>query len=200
MDMHSCRWKTDTIRIPVKPKALAALGISGPDSVLNWEVKPDLPVEDQPMLSAILALEIDIIETNQWLRPIYFALCPAAATAGVDSCLESCGLVQRLLPVSAARHGRALDTLTIKRILLDPASYRSFPEVKQHDMPRVSPVLNMYRSGLIELASYYSEKGDQPACKALLDRMDKLLPASVLPLWPDHADAVKQLRRGGKSQ
>jgi hypothetical protein len=196
MDMHPYRWRTDTIRIPVKPEVLKDLGIPAQDSVFEWGVKPDLSAEDRPMLSTITALEIDIVETNQWRRPIYFALCPASATAGIDSCLQSCGLVQRLLPVRAAKYGLALDTMTIKRVLLDPGSYRDFAGVKKHDMPRVSPILNMYRAGLIELAALYAESGDQAACSSVLDRMAALLPERIFPMYPDHKAAIEQLRSG----
>ncbi len=114
--------------------------------------------------------------------------------ASIDSCLQSCGLTQRLLPVRASKYGLALDTLTIKRVLLDSASYRSFATVKDHDMPRVSPILNMYRAGLVELATHYSNSGNRPACISTIDRMAALLSESVYPMWPDLDTEVKRLR------
>jgi tetratricopeptide (TPR) repeat protein len=196
LDIHPCRWRTDTIQIPVASGVLQAAGIAAQDSILSLEVRPDLEAGDRPMLSSIRALALDIIETNQWRRPVQFALGPTTGIADIDSCLQSCGLTQRLLPVRASKRGLTVDTLTIKRVLLDSASYRSFATVKDHDMPRVSPILNTYRAGLVELATCYAQSGNRSECCSTLDRMAALLPESVYPMWPDLAAAVKRLRPG----
>ncbi|MEO0081420.1 MAG: tetratricopeptide repeat protein [candidate division WOR-3 bacterium] len=194
MDMHPYRWRTDTVRIPVPISALTGMGITAPDTVFEWQVEPDLSNGERPMLSAITAAVIDIVEANNWSRPLYFALCPPAATAGIVSYLQSCGLAQRLLPVRTAQYGLALNTEVIRNVLLDPDSYRNLPSVRQHDMPRVSGVLGMYRHGLIELAAHYAETGRKAACDSVLDQMTVLLPESILPLQPELRAAVERLR------
>ncbi len=195
LDMHTYPWNGDTIRIPVKPEVLTSLGIVARDKPLESEMKLGIA---GPFMSAYTALLADIIETNQWQRPIYFM--EPTRLACIDSCLQDCGLVNRLLPVNATKYGHELDTTTIKHVFLDSTSYRDLATLKDHDMPRVSGTLIGYRAALVNLAVHYDKLGDSAARNKVLDQMAALIPDSILPLSPEAAQYIKQLRRGGKSQ
>jgi hypothetical protein len=194
LDMHPYPWNTDTVRIPVRPEVLRSFGITSPDTVLELEVKPVSP--QYPSLSANAAQILDIVETNQWRRPIYFS--EPTQLACIDNCLQDCGLVSRLVPVNAASHGLERDTATIKRVLLDPASYRDLPTLKDHDMPRASGIVFAYQVGLVKLAMYYDSIGDSVARNKVLDQMSALIPDSIYPMKPAFAQYVEQLRKGLK--
>jgi tetratricopeptide (TPR) repeat protein len=196
MDRQSYPWNGDTIRVPVRPEVLKKLGITARDESLETEMKFAVP---GPWLNATTALLIDLLETNQWRRPVY--LIPQVSNlVPNESCLQDCGLVSRLLPVNAVRYGLRTDTTTIKRVLLDSASYRDLATVKDHDMPRVSGVLFNYRAALAGLAIHYNESGDSTARNRVLDQMATLIPESIVPIPPEAAQFLKQLRKGGKSQ
>jgi hypothetical protein len=185
-------WATDTVRIPVKTELLKELGISSPDTAFAWEVATDT---NSRWINMYTALLMDIVETNQWRRPIYFA-SGYRTPVGIDSCLQDCGLVQRLLPVRVARYGIRLDTLTMTRVLLDSASYRDLATYKQHPMPRASGILYNYFGCLLTLATHYNQTGNRAAYDAVVDRAAALGPAFYESVVPNYPARVEWLRKG----
>jgi len=192
LDMQTYMWGTDTVDIPVPPEVLSALGMNVPDTVLRWVVEQASP--QRTALSAYMAQVIDIVETNRWRRPIY--LSAPMRVGYIDSCLQNCGLVYRLLPVSAAKYGLDLDTLTMTRVLLDSASYRDLAAYKQHPMPRVSGVLYNYFNCLLTLATHYNRSGNTSDYDAVVDRMAALGPAFYESVDPNYPARIEWLRKG----
>jgi tetratricopeptide (TPR) repeat protein len=192
LDMQSYRWGTDTVRIPVRPEVLKGLGIASSDTVLEWEVEQASP--ERAVLPAYTAQVIDIVETNRWQRPVYFL--EPAQPGYIDSCLQNCGLVWRLLPVRAAEYGLSLDTTTMKRVLMDSASYRDLATYGQHPMPRASGILYGYFEALLTLAVHYNQAGDQTAYSAVIDRMAALGPVFFESVVPNYAERIALFRKG----
>jgi tetratricopeptide (TPR) repeat protein len=190
LSMHSYKWHIDTLFVPVSSEALNNLGIAGPDTVFEWEVKAD----SEGRLGCDVALLMDIIETNRWRRPIYFAQWYPMGM-DIDDYIQNCGLVQRLLPIRAAAHGLDLDTLALRRLLLDRTEYRDIEGYMEQPMPRTQGILWPYLAGLMELVSHYYQTGDTATCEAVLDRMAKISPA-LAELKPDLPEMVAALRKG----
>jgi len=185
-------WTTDTVRIPVKTNVLKDLGVVSSDTAFAWEVATD---PASRWINTYTALLLDIVETNQWSRPIYFA-SGYRAPADIDSCLQDCGLVQRLLPVRVARYGLGLDTLTIIKVLMDTGSYRGLSTYSRHPMPRASGILYNYFNCLLTLATHYNQTGNRAAYDAVVDRLAALGPTfyeNAIPNWPAR---IEWLRKG----
>lgn len=192
LDMQEYRWGTDMVRIPVRLEALKGLGITAPDTVLEWEIEQPSP--QYPWLSACAAQIIDIVETNRWHRPIYFL--EPTRFAYIDSCLQNCGLVYRLLPVNAAKYGLTIDTLTMTRVLTDSASYRDLATYKQRPMPRASGVLYTYFNALLTLAGHYNQTGNKSAYDAVVERLAALGPPFFESVDPNYRARIEWLRKG----
>ena len=192
LDMTGYQWGTDTVRIPVRREVLKGLGIAAPDTVVEWEVSQVSPQD--PWLPASAAQVVDIVETNRWQRPVYFSEPTQAAY--IDSCLQDCGLVWRLLPVRAAEYGLSLDTTTSKRVLMDSASYSGLPTYKEHPMPRAWGVLWSYVNALLTLAAHYDQAGDHTAYSAVIDRLAALGPVCFESVVPDYAEHIAAFRQG----
>ena len=190
LSMHSYKWRTDTLFVPVSSEALKSLGIAGQDTVFEWEVKPD----SEHRLGCDVALLMDIIETNQWRRPIYFAQWYPMGM-DIDNYIQYCGLVQRLLPVRAAEHGLDVDTLALRRLLLDRTEYRDVEGYMEQPMPWTQFLLWPYLNALAGLAQHYDQTGDTAAYQAVLDRMAKISPA-LAELKPDLPEMIAGLRKG----
>jgi hypothetical protein len=193
LSMHSYKWKTDTLFVPVSSEALKSLGIAGPDTVFEWEVKPD----SEHRLGCDVALLMDIIETNRWRRPIYFAQWHDMGM-DIDNYIQECGLVQRLLPIRAADHGLSVDTLALKRLLLDRAEYRDVEGYVEQPMPWTQGILLPYLRGLWELVHHYDQTGDTASYQAVLDRMAKISPAFT-EMKPDLPEMIAVLRKGSRA-
>lgn len=196
LGMHPYKWKTNRIEIPISMDDLEKYNISFQDSMMKWELEPDLTSDSRSFLSAGRALLANIIETNRWKRPIYFtAGCPRTHMAGLDKYMQLCGLVYRLLPVETEKYGLSLNRHKIEAVLLQPEHYGHFADVKEHDMPRASRVLNNYHAALLTLARHYTETGNKTKAKEVLDKMDAYMPESVFPVHAGFKRAIEHLRR-----
>lgn len=195
-DMHPYKWKTYTVKIPIPEEELEKYNISQQDSLMKWELEPNLKTSSRGFLGVERAILADIIRTNKWERPIYFSLgCPKTKLANLDKFLQLCGLVYRLLPVEAEKHDLSLNPKEIERVLLKPESYHYFVSVKEYDMPRVSRGLNNYRVVLLNLADYYIESGNRDKAQEIVDKMEAYMSESVFPSSPSLKKAMESLRQ-----
>jgi len=185
-------WATDTVRVRVKAAALEELGLSSPDTVFEWEVATD---SSSPWIGMHTALLLDMVETNRWRRPMCFA-SGYRTPADIDSCLQDCGLVRRLLPVRVADCGIGLDTLTMQRVFLGSSSYGSIADHKQHPMPRASGILYNYFNCLLTLATHYNRTGNTSDYDAVVERMAALGPPFYESVIPNYQARIDWLRQG----
>ena len=173
VSMRPYKWQACTLQIP------RGSGESSARAMMSWYVEPDLSTGKKTFLSAGRALLIDIIETNAWLRPVYFSVgIPEPRLAGLKPHLQLCGLAYELLPVETAEP----DTKRIEDVLLDPESYQDLADLKEHDMPRASRILLNYHSVLLQLVVWHAKSGNSDKARDVLDRMAELLPGDVLPI------------------
>ena len=195
LDMHPYKWQKNKINITIKKSELEKDNISPQDNIMEWELKPNLSSDSGTFLSAGWAILADIIETNRWERPIYFTVgCPRKFMAGLDKYLQMWGLVYKLLPVSTEKYGLTLNPQEMEAVLLQPKHYRYFADVKEHDMPRASRLLNNYHAALLNLAYHYAESGNRDKAKGILDKMEAYMPESVFPVNVSFKRAKENLR------
>jgi len=188
------RWKPQKIKIPISEIALNRFKIPGKITVMEWELKPDIIRDSIGFLMPGTAYIVDIVKTNKWARPIYFTVgSPPKQRAGLNSHLQLCGLTYRLLPVKAEKYGMSINAAKIESILLNPESYTHFKDVKEHNMPRVSFILNNYRGILMRLAGFYLGKGDKKKAREILNYMQEYMPENALPMPPPIKKMMKEI-------
>ena len=179
------KWKPQKIKIPINKIALNRFKIPGKITAMEWELKPDIIRDSTGFLMPGTAYIVDIVKTNKWERSIYFTVgSPQKQRAGLNSHLQLCGLTYRLLPVEAEKYGMSINSAKIESILLNQKSYSHFNDVKEHNMPRVSFILNNYRVILIKLAGFYLEKGDMEKARGVLEKMQEYMPEAFFPMAP----------------
>jgi len=201
LDMHPYKWKTNKIEIPIRKSQLKRSNFPQQHNVMEWELEPDLSSDSRTFLSPGRALLADIIETNRWKRPIYFSLgCSKSRMAGLDKYMQLCGLVYRLLPVETEEYDLSLNPQKIEAVLLEPEHYRYFADVKKHNMPRASRILNNYHAALLQLAYHYAETGNKDKAKEILDDMDAYMPETVFPIHPGFKKGIENLRSNLESE
>ena len=179
------KWKPQKIKIPINKIALNRFKIPGKITAMEWELKPDIIRDSTGFLMPGTAYIVDIVKTNKWERSIYFTVgSPQKQRAGLNSHLQLCGLTYRLLPVEAEKYGMSINSAKIESILLNQKSYSHFNDVKEHNMLRVSFILNNYRVILIRLAGFYLEKGDMEKAGDVLEKMQEYMPEALFPMAP----------------
>ena len=177
------KWKPQKIKIPINKIALNRFKIPGKITAMEWELKPDIIRDSTGFLMPGTAYIVDVVKTNKWERSIYFTVgSPQKQRAGLNSHLQLCGLTYRLLPVEAEKYGMSINSAKIESILLNQKSYSHFNDVKEHNMPRVSFILNNYRVILIRLAGFYLERGDMEKAGDVLEKMQEYMPEALFPM------------------
>ena len=195
--MHPYKWKPNTIRIPVSGE-LTGLSEDEPMFV-DWLVSPNLGRGSElKFLSAGQAALVQIIRTNQWRRPIHFSLCcPESAWAGLESNVQISGFVRCILPYKPEE---AIDCDKTEALLLDASNFSQIHTLMVSDMPRVSYLLQNYRSIYLRLAYSYFQKGETETAKAILAAMNSYITEDVLPM-PEHMEngfeVLEQMLEGG---
>ncbi|MCK4576866.1 tetratricopeptide repeat protein [candidate division WOR-3 bacterium] len=185
LNMHPYKWKTKKIEIPIKKSELEKFNISLLDSIMEWELESNLSSDSRTLLSAGRALLADIVETNNWERPIYFSVaCPGLNKIGLDKYIQLCGLANRLLPIETEKYEIAINPQEIEAALLQSESYQKFCNVKKFDIPRASALLNNYQAVLLRLAKYYTEEGNINKARDILSKMDKYISESCFSFHP----------------
>jgi tetratricopeptide (TPR) repeat protein len=190
--MRPYKWKTNIIEVIVPENTRKKYQVE--TTVMRWELEPNLGyAEELGLLSADRAVLADIIRANRWQRPICFSAdCAPGAYAGLRSHLRLRGMVRELLPFESTE---SVDVEATRRLLLNPDNFRSLPTVRDHDMPRVSHMLQNYRAVYLQLAMQYSLSGDVEGVAAVLTVMAENVPEDILPISDQLSGVVEKFEQ-----
>ena len=137
----------------------------------------------------------NIIASNKWQRPIYFAeTCPVESKLGLDRYFRLDGLAARLVPFQGANNtGIIVDTIIGANLYRSPAGfsktfqrgykYRGLNDSTVYFDENVTRLIPNYRNAFLRLAIYYLNTAHDSvrACEAL-DSMEAKIPHRVLPM------------------
>jgi len=137
----------------------------------------------------------NIIETNRWQRPVYFAItCPPDSRIGIDDYLRFCGLAWKLVPYKAIRVSMGIDPGVLGANLFnEPAEFSRTPRygykfrttadttvvLDENEVRMVSGLRSAFRA----LAIYEEDGLHDPAKSArVMDRMEQVIPWKTVPM------------------
>ncbi len=149
-------------------------------------------------IKAIRAQDIvtwNIISTNKWQRPIYFAVtCTPDSKIGLDRYFRIDGLASRLVPIHAARNEAIIvDTILAANLYNSPPGffktfqrgykYRGLNDSTVYYDENVMRLLSNYRNAFLRLAMYHLNiTHDSVKAREALDSMEAKIPHSIIPL------------------
>ena len=122
---------------------------------------------------------LNIIYTNKWRKPIYFALTVSDDNkVGLHRYLRMDGMAFKLCPypdlqISPTRLHKNLFQVFLFRNLNNPQVYLD---------NKTKGLLINYRSEFLRLANYYLQRGEREKMLQVLDRMEQLIPESLIPI------------------
>ncbi len=120
-----------------------------------------------------------IIESNRWQRPIYFAVTVSPDNKlGLDPYLQMEGLAFRVFPKRVPR----VNAEALRHNLLEVYRYRNLDNPDVYFNENVKKLVSNYRSGFFQLAIQQLRSGDKKAALTTLDSMQTKLPEEVLPI------------------
>ncbi|MDA0986275.1 MAG: DUF2723 domain-containing protein [Bacteroidetes bacterium] len=199
------QWQKRTLSLPLPAKVLESeLKISDPEKAktvskkdtsitFTWE-----PTVNFGEITAIRVQDIlvyDIIRTNNWKRPIYFAVTSTPdSKIGLSKFMRMDGLAMKLIPVEApSDEGIIVDSILSENLFNSPDlgsknfrrgyMYRNLnnPEVTYDD--NVIRLVSNYRNAFLRLSLHYlNSLKDNSKAIAVLDSMESKLPRSVIPV------------------
>lgn len=129
---------------------------------------------------------LNIIASNQFEKPIYFAVTVSGNNMlNMNDYLRMDGLVYKLVTYP----GEKLSPSRLQENLYSKFKFRNLdnPDVYYND--NIQGLLINYRSGFLRLANFYRQEKMYPEMLAALDSMGKFIPESVIPIH-DHRLAM----------
>lgn len=195
------RWETRTISIDVPPDVIEQLNVTDTSIIntgkLSWQMSHTAQFGDITAVRVQDLIALDIIRSNVWDRPIYFAATVSDdSKIGLLDYLKMEGMAYRLVPGKSEGSITNVNPEIIAQQLFNiPEGYSKTyqPGFKFRGMDDPSVFLNdgeirmmqNYRNSFIKLAIYYLyETGENEKVIKTLDKMQERLPREVLPI--DH--------------
>lgn len=181
MDMHPYKWDTLTISLDVPNSLLLKYSLSN-EYKMDWVIEPDLisnrvvsKIEGEnprkrTYLSPTRAMLLNIIETNNWERPIFFTnTYELYFVAGLEKYFQQCGLVSRLTPLKTDDSKFKIDTTILERIVLN-TNLEKLKTIINNDQPRASGITGLYQYSYYLLANYYGSNGQKDKIPEIVDK------------------------------
>ncbi len=154
-NMRPYKWKETTIQIPITNDLITAYKLD--TNYLSWTVSPDLKGVRE-YLSCERAFLLEIVESNNWERPIYWTLgMDNRYLGGIESCGSYKGLVYELLPFKTSGTEYEFDISSLKN-LIEKNNFKDYKSILETNQPRISGiVLYAYANSMIQLVKGYKE-------------------------------------------
>ena len=178
------QWEKQTYRIEVPNHILKEymadvkdeMNIPEGSAVMEFEVNPTLGGQ---FLRAQDYMILNIIYANRWRKPIYFALTVADNNkVGLNDYIRMDGMSMKLIPFKNVRISPSL----MRMNLFEKFKYRGLADPKVYYDHQTESLLQNIRTMFINLADYYYRRGERENVTEILDKMEEVMPSSVIPL------------------
>lgn len=200
-EIKPTRWEPQLVTIPVPKEAYKEFGITD-TSVTNrgsisWKMDPTINFGDIQAIRYQDIMVKEIIESNNWKRPIYFAVTGGDdSKIGLNDYLRMEGMALRLVPFkSSGPSPEFLEESIIKKQLFNDEiapskTYKPGFIFRGINDPGIffdenqERLLQNYRNAFIRTAIYCQSTGKNADAVAALDRMEKIIPRKYIKI--DH--------------
>jgi hypothetical protein len=211
-------WRTRTLDLPVTDEAIRRYGASDSAIVsarkITFTMRNTMTIQQTPVIRVQDILVRDIIFTNRWERPIYFAVTVSPdSKIGLEEYLWFHGLAWRLEPRKVGREDFGISREVLEANLMrepaEPAAtprygyrFRNLADPEVYFDENTTRLMLNYRSAFMRLALYYSNaQSDTAKAVATLNRMEELIPRSKIPMgWELLSDLGTFYARLGQTQ
>lgn len=210
------QWEARQLELPVAKETFEKFGVRDTSITNKAKITFTMPHTVQfGNVKAIKAQDImvwDIIRTNNWQRPVYFAVTVSPdSKIGLDEYLWMDGLAWRLKPAKVSSGDIGLHPHIMEANLMPenvaPSKepqygylFRGLNDTTIYFDENVRRLTMNYRYSFIRLALHYQTvQNNFDRGKQVLARMESLLPRSVIPMdWRLMADLMSIYQRFGE--
>jgi hypothetical protein len=203
------QWESTTVRLPVPEEFLVQRPLERGGEMppaphqqftvqdtavlrkkaIEWTMAPTLRFGNVNGIKVQDIMVRDIIFTNQWKRPIYFAVTVSPdSKIGLDNYLWYCGLAWRLEPRKIENQAAALNLDILETNLMEEPKgfsteqqygykFRNIANPSVHLDDNATRLMSNYRAAYIRLAEYYAGTEGKPNLSSqTLDTMEAKIP------------------------
>lgn len=160
---------------------------------LNWTMNPTLNYGNVKAVRVQDLMVKEIVESNNWERPIYFAVtCSEDSKIGLSSYLRMEGMAFRLVPEKRSANDEFIEPNVLKANLTEVVGYSKEyqPGFKFRGLndPNIffddnhKRMVQNYRNAFLRLTLYYLGKGQNELAINTLNTMDEKLPNKLIPM------------------
>lgn len=189
-NMRPYKWQETELNIPINKELIEKYKLNV--NYMIWNVVPDLK-GTKNYLSCERAFLLEIIESNKWERPIYWALgMDNRYLGGLDSFASYKGLVYQLMPFKTFRTEYEIDQNSLK-LLIDKNNFNNYKSILLTNQPRISgSLLYYYATSMIQLAKKYKENNQQEKLNELIKQYEQFF---KIGLYPDDEEGyLKEMK------
>ncbi len=194
LSMRPYKWKSQDIPITYPRRMNEEFNIESVDSIMFLAIEANLEKGKGKYLSSDKALLANIIETNDWKRPIHFSLFSSYGDY-IKKYFQMCGLTYRLLPFKTTENNITIDIDHTEKVLLDESSFEDLVTVLNSDMPRASHLLQGYRWIFMTVAEKHFNNGDREKGETLIESMQEYIPEEIIPMQDYYKDMIDRITK-----
>ena len=193
-------WRSSAIRIPVPADIYVRYGVTDTSitnrGYMQFIMRPTIGSGEAQGIRIQDVLVRNILETNKWLRPIYFSVTVAPSNfIGLDNFLEMQGMAFEVMPYQQQVDGGQykMNSEIMKECLFEsPGTFHTeqhygflFRNLNDPNIYYDENARNLtlnYRNPFMRMAAYYYQRSDTASVIAALDRMEQKIPIEAVPM------------------
>lgn len=212
------QFEARSMSLPVPAEVYSRFGVTDTTWVnkgkVDFTMRPTLRFGEVSAIRVQDILVQDIVMTNKWERPIYFAVtCSPDSKIGLDDYLWFNGLAWRLEPHKIPSQDAGINPEILEANLFNEPEgfskthqygykFRGINDPNVYYNENTTRLMINYRSAFIRMALYHGNVTNNPEkALAALDRMEFLVPRSKIPMgWELSSDVAAFYLRLGRAE
>ncbi len=174
-------WKEKKVTVPVNDPLIKK-------GKIEWNVEPT--IEGKAIrVQDIMVMEI--LETNNWERPIYFSTTVSKINKiGLKEYLSLEGLVYKI-----ETHKQYINPEQLKNNL-GKYKHETFDDHHIKNVPEISWMFLNYRAAYVQLSNYFIDEGNLDKAKVVIESMNNKIPEDKIPYHnKDFKNEIEKLTR-----
>jgi hypothetical protein len=194
MDMHKTKWTTRTVDLSIPLEAQRRFNTT--DSSFQWTLTPDIQSNDRNFLSINRIILLGLLSANNWQRSVHFTLgCQPWMLSDLNDHLQLHGISTEFVPFSTEVTGKKINIEATTRLLKDANNFQKVVNLKNQNIPSISPVLTNYRIAYWQTCDSLLHSGNFKSACLIFDLMEANVPESVFPMpdgWKTEFDNLRE--------
>ena len=189
------QWESKVMTLPVPKDVYKKFGITD-TSITNrgsitWKMDPTVNYGGVGAIRYQDIIVREIVESNNWVRPIYFVASGDNSKIGLNDYLRLEGMTYRLVPYKGASGEELVNEPVLRKQLFEPNpsysktyqpgfKFRGFNDHTIFYDDNQQRSIQGVRNPFISLALHYHRYGQNGKAVEALDQMEKTIPADII--------------------